>query len=333
MTKKPTPTAIEVFGASELKKFEFTVDALQKKAAAYKDLAIKDLSDKEGLERVHAARMDIKNTRVAIEKTGKALRVSATAFNRSVLAREAELVGVIADTEFALDNWEALYDQWKEEERMAEERQEAARLDERMKKLRAVDADHDIVALKLMPDESFLDILEEATIAYNHRQTRKAEEQRVAQAERERVDREFKVEQARVKREQAELNAEADRQEKVRQEQENARKEIETMRLKLEQQQKAHEEKVLAEIEKQKRAVAQEQEKQRLAKEEKDRKAQKAAEAPDKEKAEALATNLAQYISHVMAPVTMKSAKYHAIHNQALEMLGDTYNLLAGKKE
>ena len=354
MTKKPIPlvNALEIFVASELKKFEFTVPDLQQKVYLYKDLTIKNLADKKGLSIVHDARMDLKTTRVAIEKTGKNLRASANAFNKSILAREGELIGVISLEESRLAAEEDLYEQWKEAERMEAERQEAARLDERIKKLRAVNADHDIVALKLMPDESFADILEDATRAYAERKEKEAEEEALRIKEKERADREFKAEQAKVKREQEELRQEQEKVRKGIEEMEKAKKEVQEMRAKLDQQKKEHEDKLAAEAAEKKRLedletarkegeekakreadeLKQRQQQQDLLKEQaaKERIAQERAELPDKEKILTIAHGLESFISGVAA-YTIKSVKYRKIQVQSLEMLGDVANLLLGK--
>lgn len=364
MTKKPTPpvNALEIFVAAELKKFEFTAEDLQKAADLYKDLTIIDLSDKEGFTRVHEARMDLKNTRVAIEKTGKALRASANAFNKSVLARESELVNIIAPAEGRLTEKESMYEKWKEEERMAAERQEAARLDERIKKLRAVGADHDIVALKLMPDESFADILDEATTAFIERRDREVEEEKARKAEEERKENERKVEAERLKKVAMEQAAENERLQKLRDEQEAHQRELKLqqdelieMRAKLAQQQKDHEAKLAAEAAEKKRQeeleiarkegegkakreadeLKQRQQQQDFLKEqaEKLRIAQVTAERPEKEKIKMLAADLAAFVIANITPVVFKTAKYKALQQTAIEMLDDVVGLLYEKKK
>jgi hypothetical protein len=362
MTKKPNPpvNALEIFVASELKKFEFTVEDLQAKVDAYKDLTITGLDDKEGLRKVHEARMDLKNTRVAIEKTGKLLRVSANTFNKAVLGREDELINVVAPREKSLSQQEYEYEQWQEQKRMEEERQEAARLDERIKKLRAVDADHDIVALKLMPDESFEDILDEAIKAFKERKEREAREQEERLKEEERKRKERLAEDERLKKVAAEQEVENERLKKIRDEQhakflemKRHEDELVEMRAKLVQQQRDHEAKLAAEVAEKKRledleiarkegeekARREEQERKEAQQaalklqeeQEKARKAQEAAEQPDKEKIAAIAREIGTFITNTVAPVKMKSAKYRILHTQALEMLGDVANLLSGK--
>lgn len=346
MTKKPTPaTALEIFVSAELKKFEFTNETLQKKVDAYKDLTITDLADKEGLRKVHEARMDLKNTRVHIEKTGKGLRESANTFNKSILARQGELVNIISPTEGSLTDKEDLYDKWKEEERMEAERQEAVRLDDRIKKLRAVDADHDIVALKLMPDESFLDILEEATKAFTDRKLKEKEEQAAREKEQERIDREFKAEQARVKREAAEQEAERTRLQEAIDKMNQEKAELAEMRRKLEAQQKEHADNVAAEEAEKKRladieqarldgeAKAKRDHEEELIRKKLDenaavlRRAQEEAEKPDKEKVQSMVVSVTFATTSIVA-LKMRSAKYRALQQQTIEMLNDVLGVL-----
>jgi hypothetical protein len=64
-----------------------------------------------GRDQAHRIGMNLKNARVAIEKTGKAAREDATAFSKAVIAEEKRLVNIIDGEEervFALrDSWDA----------------------------------------------------------------------------------------------------------------------------------------------------------------------------------------------------------------------------------
>lgn len=62
-----------------------------------------------GYAEAQSARMKLKNTRVEIEKRGKAAREDATAFSKAVIAKEKELVAVIGPEE---DRLQALQDEW-----------------------------------------------------------------------------------------------------------------------------------------------------------------------------------------------------------------------------
>ncbi len=55
--------------------------------------------DKDGREQAHRTAMVLRNARVAIEKTGKAARDDANAFNKAVIAKEKELVLIVQGEE------------------------------------------------------------------------------------------------------------------------------------------------------------------------------------------------------------------------------------------
>lgn len=70
---------------------------------------IVSITNGAGYSEAQSARMKLKNTRVEIEKRGKAAREDATAFSKAVIAKEKELVGVIAPEE---DRLQSLQDEW-----------------------------------------------------------------------------------------------------------------------------------------------------------------------------------------------------------------------------
>jgi hypothetical protein len=83
----------------------------------------------DGYKEAHGARMTLKNTRVEIEKTGKAAREDAQAFSSAVIAEQKRLVSLITPEEGRL---QALQDEWdaaREAERQAKLQAEQARID------------------------------------------------------------------------------------------------------------------------------------------------------------------------------------------------------------
>ncbi len=82
-----------------LEQFNPTKAELVAIADKYKGLKIKDVYDTEGYQLVDTARKELKKTRVAIEKTGKELRAEAITFQKKVLEKERELVGVVSVVE------------------------------------------------------------------------------------------------------------------------------------------------------------------------------------------------------------------------------------------
>lgn len=96
---------------------------------AQESVRIVEITNPAGREECHAARMRLKTTRVEIQKAGKEARDDANAFAKAVIAKEKELVDVIAPEESRL---QALQDEWdaaREAERQAKIRAEAERVE------------------------------------------------------------------------------------------------------------------------------------------------------------------------------------------------------------
>ena len=89
---------------------------------------ITEITNKAGYEQCHAARMALKNRRIAIQRLGKDAREDAQAYSKAVIGVEKELVAIIESEEGRLaamqDNWDTA----RERERQAAERAEAERI-------------------------------------------------------------------------------------------------------------------------------------------------------------------------------------------------------------
>lgn len=79
--------------------FDPTVAELTKMVEETKGIMPTDLLDKEQIEVVKKARLGLRNVRVRIEKTGKAMREDALAFQKKVIAKENELIAIIEPEE------------------------------------------------------------------------------------------------------------------------------------------------------------------------------------------------------------------------------------------
>ena len=95
-------------------KFDPNIAALTEVADGYRSLTIAGIDDKEGYEKVHAARMDLKARRVVVEKTAKAARQKALDFQKLVISHEKELIGIIEPLELSLHAMENAVDEEKE---------------------------------------------------------------------------------------------------------------------------------------------------------------------------------------------------------------------------
>lgn len=100
---------------------------------------ITEIKNGDGREQCHTAYMKLKNTRVAIEKTGKAARDDATKFSKAVIEEEHRLVGLISDEEDRLQKIRDAWDERIEAERQAKieaERQRIADIQTRINDMR-----------------------------------------------------------------------------------------------------------------------------------------------------------------------------------------------------
>jgi hypothetical protein len=92
----------------EIEKFSPTKAELTKLVEAAKVLTLPDPSDTVQLRKIKDARLTIRDARVAITKTGKTLREDALKFQKAVIAKEKELVGIIEPEETRLSDLEAV---------------------------------------------------------------------------------------------------------------------------------------------------------------------------------------------------------------------------------
>ena len=85
-----------------------TEDQLRELAQA--STSITTITNPAGLDQVHGARMVLKNTRIEIEKKGKAAREDANAFSKAVIAKEKELIAIIQPEEARLQSIQDAYE-------------------------------------------------------------------------------------------------------------------------------------------------------------------------------------------------------------------------------
>lgn len=287
---------------------------LIKLANDLKGLTISGLEDREGFLKVSEARKSLKSERVQIEKDAKQLRDSAVKFQKAVIAREKELIGIIEPTENELYQEEEKYKKLKAEQEREKEKQAIQKTQDRVNKLAKFGKAMDYFELKHLSDERFNEIATQAEIDFNTEQEKiaqeKAEAERLRAEEYERLRAERialdlqKAEQERKERELRQqdierVEAERRRQEDIKAETDRIQKEREE----LEREKRQHEEQIRLEkakkeaaerarIEEQERIKREEKEKierERLAKAEAER---QEALKPDKDKLMQYAHNL-----------------------------------------
>ena len=248
---------------TELDKFDPQIAELQKIAEVSKSIVVTDLKDQKQLALAKVKRIELKGLRVNIEKTGKALRDKANTFNKAVLSKQHEMIGIIEPEEERLAEIEA------EATKIAEIDKRKEYLPERKEKLNGIGDDITISDTDIleMDDVRFFTYFNERTSDWNAEQVRKIEEEREADA--------------RKKEEQIKVDTEIKRLEEVK---ENERKEKEE----IERKEKSDEAQAKIDIENAKI----EEEKRKLENEKKELEHQKEIEATKKkaeEEAEILA--------------------------------------------
>lgn len=268
----------------DLTKFDPKVEELNKLVEVSSKIVVTDINDKKQIEVVKENRIILKNTRVAITKTGKELRENALVFQRAVIAKEKELIAIIEPEELRLENIEAEVKALK----LKEER--TALLPTRHEQLNAIG---DTVKAT---DEELLEMDTETFTSYkNNRLSAKLESDRLA-----------------LEAEQAKVREEAERQEREKQAREReavARKEEQELaekRLALEKQNaelRVQQEKEEAD----RRVIAEREriEREQKAKEEREAKAKQEAEEKAKRDAEE-----AEFIAKAEQEKLEKAKKY-----------------------
>lgn len=224
-----------------IEKFNPKKTELIQLAESCKNLVINGVDDKEGYDLVNRKRIELKNARVEITKTGKSLRAEALNFQRAVIEKEKEFIAIIEPLEIDLENKQKEIDDEKEKIKRMELLPER---NEKLLKINLKVTDDEILS---MDDLAFHTFLNDKTTEFLAEKERLLEEERIKEEERKRKEAEEKAEQER----QAELKKQEEEREKQRQ------KEIEEARIKAEKEAQAR-----AEKEKQEAIAKAEQEKQ-----------------------------------------------------------------------
>ena len=191
---------------------------------AAKHADIMTITNKDGRDQVHAARMVLKNERVAITKYGEKIREEAVQFSKGTIAEQKRLIGLIEPEETRLEKLQKTWDDAREAERLAAVRAEEKRVADiqdrvaelsgvlnvaRRYSLTAVEFAEHIGDLEAVPvDESFQEFREAAEAA--KASTLKALREMHATADaREKEDARLKAVREQLDREKAEQEAAA----------------------------------------------------------------------------------------------------------------------------
>ena len=185
--------------ALELMAAEYTDEAIAILSDDYLKRKVSDLDDKEGLELVHTARMDIKGRRVSVTKLGKELRDVASAevkeYCASVLKEERRIVALLEPIETHLETEENRIKDEKERIKNEARLKEEAKVRERTDRLFALGMTWNGVAyvaleftlpqelMKAATDEQFETFYEKIRDAMAKEIERKAAEEKARELE------------------------------------------------------------------------------------------------------------------------------------------------------
>lgn len=163
-------------------------------------------------KQVHAARMIVKNTRVAIEKKRKELKADALTYGNAVDAEAKRLTALLSPIEAHLESEQTEHEAKLEKIKQAAEEARRAKLQARVEQLRAVGSNALPMDVEPMSDEKFAEVLAATTEQWNAAQAAKA-----AEEERARIAAEERRAQEAAERKQREIEAAEQRAELARQ--------------------------------------------------------------------------------------------------------------------
>ncbi len=124
MTESKELTVIE--RAQHALKAAATDQQLAELAAASKSITA--ITNADGLQQAHRARMTLKNTRVEIARIGKSARDDATQFSKAVIAEEKRLIAIIEPEEQRLEGLQNAWEAARAAEKKAREDAERERV-------------------------------------------------------------------------------------------------------------------------------------------------------------------------------------------------------------
>lgn len=103
---KPNLIKNKYMDTANIAKFDPTTAQLNEMVAVTVGITSVDFADKTQMDFLRSSRIELKNTRVKIEKFGKGQREEALAYQKAVIAKEKELIAIIAPEEDRLSKIE-----------------------------------------------------------------------------------------------------------------------------------------------------------------------------------------------------------------------------------
>jgi hypothetical protein len=226
----------------DINEFNPTLAELQELVSTTKEIEVTDYTDKKQIKEVKENRLALRDARINITKKGKELRQDAIDFQKSVIEREKELVGIIEPEEGRLKEIE---------EKAKEEKAKAERIEilpQRKSKLETIGDDVKVKNDELlkMDDATFTEYYDKRVADKNEAERKKLEEkerklqqkeedmkreeearkseEKARHEERESAEKERKEESERVEREKKEEEERKKREEAEQKEEEKRKK-------------------------------------------------------------------------------------------------------------
>lgn len=287
-------------------------DAINKMKAEYLTLKVKGLEDKEGLIKVHDARIAVRDYRIAVEKLRKDLKADSLEYGRQVDAIAKKFTLELEPIEAYLAKEEEVVEAEKTRIKEEKKRAEAEVLNKRIQELAKYGAAADVNHLSALSDELFNNLLTNHRIEWEAAIAKKEAEAKAQKEESEKLALEkkaFEAEQAKAREEQEKVRKENEAKEAEIRKQQEA---IESEKREIQRQKELEEAKKIA------AEKAKVEERNRIEQEQKDKAErerlaiieaeEKAAQAPDIEKL----SIFYGAIANIHIP-QMKSKKYKAI--------------------
>lgn len=216
--------------------YKFAQQEIDEKLAESQQITVTGPDDKAGMKLAREYRLGWMRTRNLLEKKRKELKADALEYGRQVDAAAKSLLEQFADEETRLKELEDTAK--REEERLAKiaEEERQAKMNDRCKRLEAIQSAIPMAELEAMDDARFEEVYAEklAIVEARRREEEAAAEQRRLEAERLEAERKAQAEkQAELDRQQAEIRA---AEERIRADEAEARRQkIAARREKLEQ--------------------------------------------------------------------------------------------------
>ena len=175
-------------------------EQIAKLSDLYLALTIADENDKRGFDLVHAARLDIRGKRIAVEDKRKKLKSGALEYGRAVDSEAKRLTSLLEPIEAHLEKQETIVTAEAERKKAEKKAAEGAKLQGRITALQALGAGIDFASIRDMKDDDYQIALVKAQAAFDINEAKRLADKEAA----DKIAAEQEAERARLAAAQAE---------------------------------------------------------------------------------------------------------------------------------